>query len=340
MICFLVMMLVPAVWVLAEAPKGQVFETESFSVTVPEEIAAISDIEASTDEISFYEKLSHKDYGGFVGSIQLYQDVKDYAYIPNFRRGGEVIGSDGTKLDVVLVLPSDVQFDFENPESTENYRLISEALDTVILESMTVAEGGTYVPQSEVDNTGVYAETIEKLTADLAENKDREALEADGFSYLYTMLPEEERADALGYAYVDLSGTGYPVLVIMNRNDFAVYDMYAQVDGKAVHVFSGGERDVYTLYGYEEDPYGVKRMMSGSATYTEYRMYSLDAASDELYPQVRLVYDGDTDPDHPYYVDFGIDEEELEPLTEEEWQDWMGRFQEMTKLELTPLPIN
>ena len=331
-------MVVSAVMVRAEASDSRVFQTDLFHVTVPEEIAAISDIEVSQDAVSFFEKLSHEDFGGFAGSIQVYQDVKDYAGIPNFRRGGEITGADGEKWDVVLVFPSDVQFDFENPESTENYGLINEAVETTILETLTPVQGGTYTPQSEVDNTGVYAETIEKLKADLAEHKDMDGLSEDGFSYIYAMIPEEEIADTIGYGYVDLTGTGYPELVIMNRNDFAVYDMFTQVDGEVKSVFSGGERDVYTLYGYEEDPYGIKRVMSGSASYTEYRMYMMDVFSNELYLQVRLVYDSETDPDHPYYVDFGVQEEEdLEPLTEEEWQDWMGRFQEVGEIELTPL---
>ena len=73
-----------------------------FSLTVPKEIADICDVIPSDNGISFYEKQAEDRYGGFVGSISAYQNEKDYASVPNFRRGGEIALSDGSRLDLVI----------------------------------------------------------------------------------------------------------------------------------------------------------------------------------------------------------------------------------------------
>ena len=82
---------------------GQVVQADHYSVTVPDEIAELSVIDVNGDAISFSEKIAHEgNYGGFVGEIELYSSMKDYAGMPEFERAGEITTADGTKYDVLL----------------------------------------------------------------------------------------------------------------------------------------------------------------------------------------------------------------------------------------------
>ena len=307
-----------------------------FTVTVPDEIAAICDIETGTDTVTFYEPVSHQAFqGGFVGDIRLYKSVRDYGNIPNYRRGGQIVLSDGTKLDVVLEMPSDVQFDPQNEESAANYKQISEAFMTDIVKSIVPADG-VFTPQDEVDTTEVYADTLEKLRRDISDQADMDTLGNDGFSYLYSfMYNEEDPLAQIGYQYLDLNGDGYSELLIGRVDDYAVYDLFTQQDGSVIHVLSGGERDVFTLvgegYGYLE----IKETASGAADLTHIMFYMLDPVEAEMYREVSFIYDGQKDPDNPFSIEYLPGD--AETVSEEEWNTRMGYFGEETGLEYIPL---
>ena len=310
-----------------------------FSLTVPKEIADICDVIPSDNGISFYEKQAEDRYGGFVGSISAYQNEKDYASVPNFRRGGEIALSDGSRLDLVIEYPSDVQYDPENKESKENYHAIAEAFKGQILDSLTPADG-TFVPQNEVDHTAVYDETLKKLCADLKEKKDAQGLEEDGFSYMYSLSYDSDKdlTDYFGYAFVDLTGTGYPALVIMDEDGSGiVYDMFVQVDGEVRHAFSSAERDRLSLCGREGyDPTVIREDASGGADISETNFFILDPMNKELYPQISCIYDGTSGQENPWRIRYGSEEEE-EPLTEEEWNQRIDNYGVTNLPKLVPL---
>ena len=280
------------------APAQEV-STELFSVTVPDEIAAICDIQTDAGTIAFYETISSDSFGGFVGDIQLYRSVTAYGYLPNYRRGGQVNLSDGTKLDVVIALPSDVQFDVENQESIDNYHLISDALIDEILPTL-VPTDGEYIPQEEVDTTLVYAEVLDKLRAHVEAGADAETLTGDDFSGLYSYLAGEENPlAAIGYLYMDINYDGYDELAVGRVGDNAIYDLFTQQDGKVIHVFSGGERDIFTLVGSEYGYNTIKETASGGASLTNFIFYNLDPVKAELSQQLTYNYNEMDHPDAP-----------------------------------------
>lgn len=314
----------------AEPIFGQTVQAGSFAVTVPDEIIEISDIETGEKGIYFYEAISHETLGGFVGSILLYDNVKDYSYIPHYGRGGVIQYPDGSRLDIVLEYPSDVQFDVENPDSIDNYHKILEAFDGQIIQTITPLDDGVFIPQSEVDETAVYGEVLEKLKADLQERKDANALVEDGFSghYADAYASGEEPLEVFGYGYVDLLGNGYPQLAILSVDSLEVYDLFAQADGEVLHLFSGSARDRYTLCGEDNGSiWAVKEELSGGADLTEIRFYSLDPGTMELYLQTEYLYDGQRNPENPYFVRY-ISDEEPENIPEEEWKERIGYFGE------------
>ncbi|MBR2527322.1 MAG: hypothetical protein IKE58_02475 [Blautia sp.] len=308
-----------------------------FTVSVPMDIVAIADIEVEPDGVSFYEKLSHSLYGGFVGKITLFEKETDYCYYPSFGRGGEIVFSDGSKKDVVLLYPSDVQSDLENPESMDNWRKIRDALDSDIVGSLLPSDG-TYIPQDEVDNTSIYRETLDKLSSLLQEKADQETLEAAGFSYLYAFLyeTEENPLETVRYAYVNVSYAGYPELAIMHEGEDVIYDLFAQEDSQVTHVCSGAARDRFSLYGHGGRSLSIREDASSGADMSEISFYGLDVNTKDLFPQVSFIYDGQKDPENPWFVRY-THEEDPEPLTEEEWQSRLSNFGELYTPEAAPL---
>ena len=323
------------------AEEGAVVETEAFSVTVPADILAISDVVPDDNGISFYEKISHESFGGgFAGKIAVYESVADYGDMPSYKRGGEIAYPDGSKLDIVLEYSSDVQYDMENEDSVNNYRKILDEF-AVIASEIVPSGDGTFVPQDQVDTTSVYADILQKLTDDLMERKDREGLEEDGFSYVYAYsyeLEDKDPLDEIGFAYTDINNDGYAELVIGSVDDSVIYDMYAQVDGEPVHVFSGGERNTYTLTGHggEDSFYEICNEASGSAFLHETTYYILPSNTSEMLEQATFIYDAEKDEENPWFTRYAF-EEEPEQLSEEEWNQRKSNFGETGEIEYTPL---
>ena len=316
---------------------GQVVQADHYSVTVPDEIAELSVIDVNGDAISFSEKIAHEgNYGGFVGEIELYSSMKDYAGMPEFERAGEITTADGTKYDVLLQYPTDVQFDLENEESKANYNTISEAFRSTIKDSITPIDG-TFTPQDEIDTDGIYAELLEKLKADIAEQKDAEALTADDFCYLYSYYydGEEPAESALGYAYMDYNHDGYDELLIGDLDEPLIYDMYTQVDGEVFHLICAGERDVYNIVSNDgKNPGLIRETASGGAFTTLVKFYILDSAAEELGPQLTYAYDENAGPKKVYTIIYGEDTE-AEPITEDEWYEGVERGGAPLKIEFT-----
>ena len=311
-----------------------------FCVTMPADVSESCDIDVNGDnEIAFFEKISHETGGGFVGSITTYEKVSDYAFIPNFRRGGEIVYPDGTKLDIVLTFPSDVQYDFNSEESTARYHLIADAMDEIAA-SIIASGDGTFVPQSEVDNTAVYDETLKKLCEDLREKKDQEALEADGFSYMYAYSYDDDQdpASAFGYAFVDICGTGYPEMVIMsNEGDGQIYDLFTQVDNEVKHVLSGAERDRFYLGGQEGyEPVYLREEASGGADLSVTNFHNLNPVTKEIDSSVSFIYDSRDEAKDPWLVDYDF-EDEPETLSEEDWNQRISNYGIVMIPELTAL---
>ena len=305
--------------------------TDKFSVQVPDDIMAISDIKTPNNSISFYEKIASQDrYGGFVGGIFVYDNLSEYGNAPSYTRGGEIDYPDGSKLDIVIMYPTDVQFDPSNTESHDNYKAIGEAF-SVITGAITPTGDGTYVPQDQIDTTGIYTETLEKLIADLKERKDPDALEEDDFSYIYGHFYDSEGGkdplDEIGYAFVDVNKDGYSELLIGGAGDTAIFDLFAPVDGKPVHILYGGERNSYYLVGHSADGYlEIRNNASSSAFRSDVGFYILESNSPELLKQVVFVFDARQDENNPWFYDYGIGEEKLEPADEKEWNERIENF--------------
>lgn len=326
-----------AVALVAAIPAACMADTISngtFALDIPDEVLESCTVETDERGISFYDTASKEArMGGFVGSLSAYESPDDYNEMPGYERAGIIEYPDGTWLDLVVQYPTDVQF---LPDTKESYNKAWDAFEEII--KNIIPEGdGTFVPQDEVDTTAVYDDVLADLIDAISSQADTDALEEMGVSYIYSRFYEDESPlDSLGYAYKDLNGDGYDELLIGSVGYPQIYDLFGQKNGEAVHVFSGWERNSYDLVGREGSASCVRNHASSSAYMSENGFYILWPDGTELLPQVVFIYDGEKDPDNPWFIDYG-GWGEPEPATEEEWNSRQENWGEQIEIEYTPL---
>ena len=95
------------------------------------------------------------------------------------------------------------------------------------------------------------------------------------------------------------------------------------------------ERPLQPLRTWRAIPFHPRGRFSG-ADMSEISFYGLDVNTKDLFPQVSFIYDGQKDPENPWFVRY-THEEDPEPLTEEEWQSGLSNFGELYTPEAAPL---
>ena len=316
----------------AEAQQGELLETDYFSVLIPEELDGLYDVSVTPTAISVYEKNAHADGAGFVFNVAAYSDPADYANNPHYERGGMVTDLGNQSYDLVIEYPSDVQMDLDH---REEYTKLAEAVPGII-ESLQPAKNYKYTKQEDIDTTGIYTGVLDELYRLMKEKAGVEKMaENQAFSTTFGYLPESgsDPLDKAAYCFLDITGDGYDELLLGCVDGDEIYDLYAPVDGKAVHVFEGSERACYYL---TDQPETVLYRGSGGAMYGVNTIYSLPSQYPDMVSQISLIYDGEKDEKNPWFIDYGGDMT-LEPVTEEQWDEMLGRFGEIRKIDWTPL---
>ena len=316
----------------SESQPGELLETDYFSILIPEELDGLYDVSVTPTAISVYEKNAHEMGAGFVFNIAAYSNPADYANNPHYSRGGMVTDLGKQGYDIVIEYPTDVQMDLDH---REEYTKLAEAVPG-ILETLQPAKNYKYTAQEDIDTTGIYTGVLDELHRLMKEKAGVEKMaENQAFSTTFGMLAEnvDKPLDKAAYCFEDITGDGYAELLLGRVDGDEIYDLYAPVDGKAVHVFEGTERACYYLTDQMET---VLYRGSGGAMYGVNTVYSLPSQSADMVSQISLIYDGEKDEKNPWFIDYGGDMT-LEPVTEEQWNEMLGRFGEIRKINWTPL---
>jgi len=316
----------------SESQPGELLETDYFSILIPEELDGLYDVSVTPTAISVYEKNAHEMGAGFVFNIAAYSNPADYANNPHYSRGGMVTDLGKQGYDIVIEYPTDVQMDLDH---REEYTKLAEAVPG-ILETLQPAKNYKYTAQEDIDTTGIYTGVLDELHRLMKEKAGVEKMaENQAFSTTFGMLAEnvDKPLDKAAYCFEDITGDGYAELLLGRVDGDEIYDLYAPVDGKAVHVFEGTERACYYLTDQMET---VLYRGSGGAKYGVNTIYSLPSQSADMVSQISLIYDGEKDEKNPWFIDYGGDMT-LEPVTEEQWNEMLGRFGEIRKINWTPL---
>ncbi len=123
------------------------------------------------------------------------------------------------------------------------------------------------------------------------------------YSYMWSLYPVDSLSDA-GYAFIDLDGNGVQELLIgrigeggWGSDTGMIYDLYTYRDGEAIHLFSSGERDAFFLCSDSL----IANEGAGGAALSGYDYYVLDGATSSLRLKERVLYDGWTDENNPWF---------------------------------------
>lgn len=140
---------------------------------------------------------------------------------------------------------------------------------------------------------------------------------------------------SLGYCYYDVNADGEPELLIGTTSpDYPtswVFDMYTMVDGECVSVFQGWERNVYCIAADGT----IGNTASASAFNYWYGFY--DLVDGQLSRKLVLVYDAETNPDAPYYLE-STEVDGQQSLSEDEFNAVLSGFEPyVVNFEYTPI---
>lgn len=314
------------------APEGELLETDYFTVVIPSELEDLYDVSVTPASAAVYEKNAHETGGGFVFSISAYGNPADYANNPHYDRCGMVTDLGNQNYDLVIEYPSDVQMDLMH---REEYAKLSQAIPD-IADSLQPAKNYRYTAQEDIDTTGIYTGVLDELYRLMKAKTGAGAMaEHQAFSTLFGAMAEEEKnpLEKAAYCFMDITGDGYDELLLGCTDGDEIYDLYAPVDGKPVHIFQGDERACWYLTDQSQT---ILYRGSGGADFSVNTIFDLPSQDSAMCSQISLIYDGQTDRESPWFIDYGGDMKP-EPVTEEAWNEMEARFGEIRKIPWTPL---
>ncbi len=112
-----------------------VVDTAYYTVKIPENCCGSTIYKLYNEEnpnyiLSFYDKLSHEEFGGGrLFSIEIFDFEEDYTFLPSYKLLGYIITENDTKYNVVITYPTDVQF---MPNTVESYKKGEEKIPEII----------------------------------------------------------------------------------------------------------------------------------------------------------------------------------------------------------------
>ena len=308
-----------------------------FSLKLPDSVKGKYTVKKKQDGIFIYDKASSKaGFGGFAFGIKPYKNPSDHAMMPGGRKIGELTDKKGTIYDMVLIQPTDVQFDYVNGKS-ESYDILYRTGETVN-KTINGTKNAKYYNDRGMKGEDLYKKVLQKHYKAINEKWDSTKLEQENMSYMYNVLSQSNKnsADKIGYAYYDSNGDGIEELFIgeIASGDLkgVVYDIYTMVDRKPAHVVSGGARDRY----YACDNSFICNEYSSGANESGMLVYIIVENSIELYPQVGFKYDGYINPKNPWFLSYNFKNNVWENVTEEAFRKRKSVFETYNRFEYTP----
>ena len=320
--------------------EDKVISTSLMTMTVPDEFEGKFYAAVDGEEISIYDKSCVDDgFGGFVFSVAA---DKDKNLIPGgmYTKVGEITDTEGAVCDVCVGYPSEIQWDWNNPDDEpETYKKLEDARDAII-ENIKGTEGCVFAYQAGTRGEDLYGDVLAKYQQAIKEGWDANKMEQEGISpefYALTQTEGDKDADKIGFVYRDVTNDGIDELLIGDIVDTdeptVIYDIYTVVDKVPALVVSGTARNGY----YAEEYGGIANFFFNGAAENGVYAYIIYPNSTELGLQYGLKYDGYTDEANPWFITYS-DENSWEPMTEADYNDRLEMLESYyQKLDLTPL---
>ncbi|MCI6957868.1 MAG: hypothetical protein SPI15_06370 [Candidatus Faecousia sp.] len=211
-------------------------------------------------------------------------------------------------LIVLLVLAGGIYAAWHFGLLTQAYQAVLEYRQERVQEQNTTPSEAPPTEEQDSEQTVLesYKTLVSKYRTAIRENWDATRCMEEDISILVTFLTEPDQLSAVR---MDLDENGVPELVITDGN--VIYDLYAYVEGKAVHVLSGAERNRYSLTAANE----IVNVGSNGAASTVYTFYRYSMGN--LIVDQRVIFDAGVDPENPWFRGFG-EVEDADPISEDD----------------------
>ncbi|MBQ6966897.1 MAG: hypothetical protein IJP84_03230 [Lachnospiraceae bacterium] len=310
-----------------------------FSITLPEKAAGAFVSETTDNSISIYDKEAKEaDFGGFAFGVAAYKEPSEYAGGMD-SKVGEFTAADGTRYDIVVTYPSDVQYDYTKytEDMPESYALLYKGTEDIV-KTLKGADGkGEFIWGAGTKGEDLYGDVLKKIVNAINEKWDANRLEEEGLSPEYYSLSAagENVLEKAGYAYFDENHDGVDELFIgvieEGDNKGVCYDIYTMVDRKPEHVVSGTARNRY----YVLQSGLLVNEHSDGANAEGWDVYDIEPNTANLLDQVKLKIDRYEDEVKPWFVSYD-NGATWESRTEEEFEDYKSNFSDYQRFDFTP----
>jgi len=256
--------------------------------------------------------------------------------MPGSRKIGELTDRKNNLYDIVLIQPTDVQYDYVTGNS-ETYKKLY-ALADIAGTNIKGMKGSSYHNGQGMYGKDLYGEILKKHLNAINEKWDSIKLENENMSYMYNVIAQTNKnvLNKIGYAYYDVNADGIDELFIGELAEGnwkgIIYDIYTMVDRKPKHVVSGGSRDRYFVCN---DSFICNEYSSG-ALESGNLIYILVENSTELFPQVGFKYDGYENKKNPFFISYNFSENEWENVSEKKFKERIKTFEKYKRFEYIP----
>ena len=137
--------------------KDTTVKNKFFSITLPRELKGFYKAKIKKDSIALYDKASEKaGFGGFAFALKIYQNPSEHAMNPGGRKIGELTDKKGKLYDMVLIQPTDVQYDYTKDEPY-SYKTLYEFAEFV---NPIGIKGSTYFKNQGMKGESLYKDVL------------------------------------------------------------------------------------------------------------------------------------------------------------------------------------
>ena len=321
-----------------------VISNKLFSLSLPAVTKNTYTIKKEKDTVLIYDKVSQKaGYGGFVFGIKAYKHPSEHAMMPGGEKIGELTNKMGFIYDMVLIRPTDVQYDYVNgiSDSYKTLYNLSSDLESDV-DNKIIIEGkgkNKYYKNQGMKGGDLYKKILQKHITAIEEKWDSTKLEKEHMSYMYNVLSSSNKnmKDKIGYAYYDINGDGIEELLIGEIADVnckcVIYDIYTMVNRKPAHVISGGNSGKY----YVCNESFLCNEYSSGADECCVNVYILVENSVELYPQVGFKSDSSNTGFKSWYISYNLFKDEWKYISESAFKERKSVFEKYKRFDYLPL---
>ena len=322
----------------SEGDKSIKISNKYFSVKLPDSVKRKYSVKKDGNGIFIYDKASAKaGFGGFAFGVKPYQNPSDHANMPGGIKIGELVDKNDVIYDMVLIQPTDVQYDYVNG-SSESYDILYLTGNNAG-KLIQGSKNATYYNNRGMKGQDLYQKVLRKHVKAIEEKWDSAKLEQENMSYMYNVLAQSNKnvLDKVGYAFYDSNGDGIDELFIGEIAEGGwkgvAYDIYTMVERKPAHVVSGGTRDRY----FACDNAFICNEYSSGAKESGVLVYIIVDNSVELLPQVGFKYDGYKNPKNPWFLSYNFENNVWENVPEATYKERKSVFEKYERFDYIPL---